>query len=109
MALMLFGTMMMTSAMALPRHTEWPLGFANCWLAVLAAANTHGQLLGWVGQQLQLLPQQLQQLLVPAVVHMAEQQLHGLLGRSQLDLPTCKLANNLLKEVEGLEHVLLFV
>jgi hypothetical protein len=45
-------------------------------------AVTYGRLLAWVGQQLQLLPQQMQQLLVPAVVHMAEQQLAGLLGRS---------------------------
>jgi hypothetical protein len=43
---------------------------------------TYGQLLGWVGQQLQLLPQQMQQLLMPAVVHMAEQQLMILLNRS---------------------------
>jgi hypothetical protein len=62
------------------------------------AGVTYGQLLGWVGQQLQLLPQQMQQLLVPAVVHMAEQQLHGLLGRSLTD-----------KEVEGLEDVLLVI
>jgi hypothetical protein len=57
-------------------------------------SGTYGGLLGWVGRQLQLLPGQMQQLLAPAVVHMAEQQLAGRLGRSLMD-----------KEVEELESV----
>ncbi|KAF6265491.1 hypothetical protein COO60DRAFT_958972 [Scenedesmus sp. NREL 46B-D3] len=53
-----------------------------------------GQLLSWVGRQLQLLPRQMQQLLVPAAGHMAEQQLAGLLGRSLTE-----------EEVEEVENV----
>jgi hypothetical protein len=63
---------------AQPKSSGWHSAFA-------CAGVTYGQLLGWVGQQLQLLPEQLQQLLVPAVVHMAEQQLVGLLGRSLIE------------------------
>jgi hypothetical protein len=63
------------------------VGVGKAWEGVLLpdGVTSCGVLLGWVGGQVLRLPQQLQQLVGPGVVHVVEQQLAGVLKRQLTD------------------------